>query len=133
MEIKAMRETLKEKGYRVPRSNEDVEKSYNKHFTQTYLDEPIVIQKNIYTYVGAGDEPPHMVNFMGRQKFVRGQAVEVADPEVLAKIDKNRCFVRGEVDPEQMFASDKIEKKKADEQRKMDFATNIAAQRANRK
>jgi len=87
---------------------------------------------NIYTYIGSGDEPPHMINFMGMQKFIRGQAVEVKNPVVIDKINSHRCFVKGKVDQEKLFESDEKEKARADEQRNIDQQTQARIDRVNK-
>lgn len=56
----------------------------------------------VFTYVGGGESSPQVINFMGRQKFVRGRAEEVTDEKLLAKIVNNPSFVRGEVEPEDL-------------------------------
>ena len=47
---------------------------------------PIVelVSTNIWTYIGSGDEPPYMINFMSKQRFVRGDPVEVTDPDLIS-------------------------------------------------
>jgi len=59
-------------------------------------------EENIFTYVGAGETSPVKINFMGKQTFIRGRATEVTDPIVLAKVVNNQCFVRGEVELEDL-------------------------------
>lgn len=56
--------------------------------------------KNVFTYVGGGETSPHRINFMGLQEFVKGRAVEVTNPKILAKLVGNPTFVQGEVDQE---------------------------------
>ncbi len=92
----------------------------------------IELAGEIYTYVGSGDTPPHMTNFMSMQKFVRGQAVRVTNPIVLGKISHHRDFVKGEVDPESMFAKDEVAAKKVQNQRDEDVKTQIAMDRQNK-
>lgn len=74
----------------------------------------------IYTYVGAGEDSPRVINFMGKQKFVRGQATEVTDPEVLGKIANCPTFISGEVDPETLHEYDEKARGDADAQRAAD-------------
>ena len=99
-------------------------------------DEEVVKTKGkpayVYTYVGGGESSPHIINFMGRQKFVRGKATEVTDPEVLAKINGCPTFVEGEVDQEELFEYDEKAKQEADEQRKRDEAANAAYAKKHR-
>lgn len=80
----------------------------------------------IFTYVGAGDTPPHRIEFMGLQRFVRGQPTEVINPVVLRGIIGNPSFVEGEVDQDTLFNADEVESKKAEEQRKADKRLNDA-------
>jgi hypothetical protein len=80
-----------------------------------------------YTYVGGGEDSPRVVNFMGLQEFVRGEATEVTDSMVLAKIKNHPCFIQGEADQKALHTYDMDEKKKADEQRKKDFRTQNSA------
>jgi hypothetical protein len=145
MNTKKMREELREAGKPVPRSNKDLEIAYAEFkgmVTGNGVPEqepkgvikPVVklVSSNIYTYIGAGDEPPHMINFMGLQNFVRGQPTEVNNPEVIEKVSHHACFVKGEADTELMFKNDELEKKKADEQRHIDACTQIEAERGNK-
>jgi len=135
MDIKAMREKMKADGHSTPRSNEDLIEAYNRIYAVETPIEPSVVEpsvvtlvsSNIYTYIGQGDSPPHLINFMGRQQFVRGTATEVTDPAVLAKIDGNGCFVKGQVDQSLMFERDEEAKKKAQAQREQDQITNLQA------
>ena len=90
---------------------------------------PVVKGDNVYTYVGAGDAPPHVINFMGKQEFVRGEAVEVTDPVLLAKIVNNASFVKGSVDPKTLYKADAEAAKKAEEQRKADAKTHAEFQK----
>lgn len=83
----------------------------------------------IYTYVGGGEDSPRIIEFMGLQKFIRGQATEVTDPTVLAKLATHACFVEGEVDPESIHEYDETAKKEADEQRKKDEIKNTACKK----
>ena len=140
MNHKEMREAIRAAGQHVPRSNEDVKAAYkaltdstdNKELPNNDGKVVTLVNKNIYTYVGAGDEPPHMINFMGLQKFVRGKEVEVTNPEILAKIDGNPSFIKGKADPEKMFENDEKAKKKADAQRFEDQKMQIAMDRQNK-
>ena len=93
MDIKKAREELKELGMTVPRSNDDVAKLFRETFPEVELDyaesnvvsikeEPVIeVEKDdiekveIYTYVGAGHEPPSVINFLWRQSFIRGNPV----------------------------------------------------------
>lgn len=152
MEPKEMRVKLKEAGITCPVSNRDVITKYNEHFSgfeeakptdllvapeveKSEISTPKIVtlvSSNIYTYVGQGDEPPHMINFMGRHKFVRGQATEVKDPDIRKKLESHRCFVKGEIDTKILFENDEAAKKKADAQRDEDVKTQIQMDRKNR-
>lgn len=136
MDIKKMRDELKGIVDTVPRKNEDVVKLYNEKFSGDEKAEnvvSIIAKDNEYTYIGAGDEPPHMIDFMGLQKFIRGELTEVTNPLVLSKISGNKCFVKGAYDKEKLFANDKEAKKEADLQREEDTKTQIYFERQNRK
>lgn len=89
-------------------------------------DEPdaVVYPANVFTYVGGGTDSPQVINFMGKQKFVRGQLTEVTDPEVLAKIKYNPSFINGEVSQEELYEMDKDAVKKAEHRRKLDAIAN---------
>lgn len=144
MEPKEMRVKLKEAGVTCPVSNADVVKKFNEAFSPNIMVGPPpqdmeviapvvkLVSSNIYTYIGSGDEPPHMINFMGLQNFVRGTAIEVTNPDVIAKIQNNPSFVKGEYDSDLMFESDEKEKKRAGEQRKSDAKIEALMVKANR-
>jgi len=129
MESVDMRAALKEAGKDVPRSNEDVEKAY---LEMTVEDRPKP-EGELVTYIGSGDEPPHMIDFMGRQKFVRGQSILVTDPVVLAKIPTHKCFVFGEVNQDELFKQDDLAKKRAAKQRQLDAEKQAEAILRNKK
>jgi hypothetical protein len=159
MKTADMRQALRDKGIPVRRSNEDVQADYNE-MKKKETEEQQGIEKltegqvkllseakkeldaeippirlastNEWTYIGAGDEPPHMINFMGMQKFVRGQATSVSNPLVIEKIKSHRCFVKGSVDPEVLFTNDEKAKKEVELKREEDVKIQIMAERANR-
>lgn len=79
-----------------------------------------------YTYVGGGEASPHVINFMGKQRFVRGEPVEITDPILLQKLANHPCFVDGEIDPKQLHEYDAEEAEKAAEQRKKDEKLNAS-------
>lgn len=148
MDVKKMREELATVVDTVPRKNEDVIAMYNEKFktidshdeisnaADVSLGNVIAMQKpsdNTYTYVGAGEEPPHQIKFMDIQVFTRGQATEVTNPAVLAKIKTNRSFVKGSVDADTMYEADQKAKKEADLQREEDVKVQIEAEREQRK
>ncbi len=131
MDIKEIRDALKGVVDTVPRSNEDAEELYNEIMKSESDAEPK--SKNIYTYVGYGDEPPQITNFMGRQTFVRGIAAEVTDPLILSKIDGNMSFIKGKCEPAHLLENDLKEKAKANAQIEEDQKTQIEVERRQRK
>lgn len=134
MQVKQMREYLKDKVETVPRSNTDVELLYRKMSGTEASNEPNLPDAgDIYTYIGYGDTPPHTIKFMGIQHFIRGVATKVTDPRVLAKIGGNRSFVKGEADMDKVFAEDELWAKRVQKQREEDVKTQIAIERQNRK
>lgn len=131
-----MREYLKDKVKTVPRSNKDVEALYNEMngiVTEIVQPETVAAEDNIYTYIGYGDTPPHMIKFMDIQVFTRGQPTPVTDPRVLAKIGLNRSFVKGEADMDEVFKQDELAAKRAQKQREEDQKLQIMVERQNRK
>lgn len=77
-----------------------------------------------YTYIGGGEDSPRVINFMGKQKFVRGELTTVTDPEVLAKLDGASTFVKGKADQETLHRIDEDAKAEADLQRAQDKLTD---------
>ena len=144
MKTKDMREFLKDKVETVPRSNADVEKLYNEMNGITVQTvEPVHVESvevkpteistgDEYTYVGYGDTPPHMINFMGLQVFMRGTPVKVTDPRVLEKVKVNRSFVKGKADINKMHEQDELAAKRAQKQREEDLKMQIEVERQNR-
>jgi hypothetical protein len=149
MDNKEMRQALRDAGKHVPRSNEDLEKAYNEAFSRgEVMDKPIaqveppllpeeepktnivkLASDNVWTYIGAGDTPPHMINFMGMEKFIRGQAKEVTNPKVIEKMLVSPCFVKGKVDQDLLFARDEEARQKAEKQREEDLKLQIEIER----
>ena len=86
-------------------------------------------KKQTFTYVGSGEDSPNVINFMGRQEFVRGEEQEVSDPTVLRKIENNPSFVKGKFGLKGIQEMDKKAKAKADKQRAKDDKTNVAAKK----
>lgn len=78
------------------------------------------VPENVFTYVGAGESPPTVINFMGVQEFVRGEPVLVTNEELLKKIVNNPSFVRGTVDMRTLHEGDKQAAREAAEKRKRD-------------
>lgn len=133
MEIKDMREVLKDVVDVVPRKNDDVEKLYNEKFSDSSKTSNVVeLTKNIYTYVGKGPTPPPVIKYLGIQSFTRGVATEVTDPRVLAEIDGNASFVKGSVDPDVLIENDEKANARVQFLREEDVKIQIAVERANR-
>lgn len=132
-----MREYLKDKVKTVPRSNKDVEALYldltGMTLSKNNETQPGALTDNVYTYIGYGDTPPHMIKFMDIQVFTRGQPTPVTDPRVLAKIGLNRSFVKGEADMDEVFKQDELAAKRAQKQREEDQKLQIMVERQNRK
>jgi hypothetical protein len=80
----------------------------------------------VFTYVGGGEDSPRVIVFMGIQKFVRGVATEVTNPQVMQKIVNNPSFVEGEVGEEDIHSYDEDARKEAQEQREKDKIKNAA-------
>jgi len=53
-----------------------------------------------FTYVGAGEESPARIKFMGKQDFVLGRYTIVTDLKLIEKLTGNPAFVKGKVKPE---------------------------------
>lgn len=79
-----------------------------------------------FTYIGAGEDSPRVINFMGKQRFVRGDETEVFDPDLIAKLKDNPTFVEGKADQEVLHRIDEEGKTEADLQRKSDRKVNAA-------
>lgn len=90
------------------------------------------VEARTFTYVGGGDNSPHVINFMGKQKFVRGKATEVTDPEVITKLIGCSTFVEGEVDQETLHKIDMEGKEKYDTQRAADAEFNAKFSKKHR-
>lgn len=86
----------------------------------------------VFTYIGHGEGSPSVINFMGKQKFIRGKATEVSDPELLAKLPGIKTFVEGEVDAEVLHQIDTEAKEAADAQRIQDAETNARYNKKHR-
>jgi hypothetical protein len=82
--------------------------------------------ENVFTYVGKGEDSPRRIKFMGRQTFIRGEATEVTDEIVLAKVKINPCFVEGVVDIEDIADADEDAAAKANAQRAEDKRIDAA-------
>ena len=154
MKYKQMRRQLKEKGVKpIPLKNTEMYELYIKEFPDYDGGDPgqslavkndktevgnkdntvKLVSSNIYTYIGSGDTPPHMITFMGIQNFVRGEATEVTDELVLSKIVNHKSFVKGKYDMEKAFEADKIEAKKSQNQRDEDVKFQIEMERKNKR
>lgn len=85
-----------------------------------------------FTYIGAGEGSPQVINLMGKQKFVRGKLTEVTDPDILAKLPGMATFVQGPVDMEILHQIDSEAKEVADAQRAEDQQTNAKYNKKHR-
>jgi len=144
MDIKQMRERLADVVVSVPRKNEDVIALFNKEFpdeavevetpkpAEKVAETPKKVEDNIYTYVGAGHEPPQVIKFMGIQAFKRGEPTKVSDPRVLAKIENHRCFIKGNVNADQLIRQDEVENELYEKKVNQDKITQLNALRNNR-
>lgn len=92
-----------------------------------------VSTKPVYTYIGRGEDSPLVIDFMGKQRFVRGKAAEVTNPDVLAKIARHPCFVEGTVEADILHDSDEAARKEAELQRKKDRDLNAAWKKKHNK
>ena len=142
MTPKAMRAELKENGLKTPRSNEDLLDAYIQYKsgsepkTEPKTDSKVlsvVPKENEYTYIGQGDTPPQMINFMGKQIFLRGEKTTVIDSELIDKIKNNPSFVKGDFSREDLMESDKKWAKHAKNTREEHVKMEIEMQRKNRK
>lgn len=77
-----------------------------------------------FTYVGGGYNSPQIINFMGRQEFVRGKLTEVTDPYLLAKLPGVTTFVEGTADAELIHKIDQEGNSHYNKQRKEDAIVN---------
>lgn len=90
-------------------------------------------QGRSFTYIGAGEDSPYVINFMGLQKFTRGVLTEVTDPEVFTKLSKGvPTFVEGPVDPEVIHQIDTEAKEKAAARRAEDLIINTRYNKKHR-
>lgn len=103
----------------------------------TVTEEPTVetTDENVryFTYIGAGEGSPYVINFMGKQRFTRGQATPVSDPELLAKLDGGiATFVEGEIEMETIHEIDSEAKNEADKKRALDLEINAKFSKKHR-
>jgi len=150
MKTTEMRKFLKDKGIKVPQKNTHLIELYeevtfdpkkakpedtkleNTTSKELILEDAVLektnvvelVSDNVYTYVGAGASSPQLINFMGKQKFMRGEATEVNDLEIRRKIETCPTFVKGSVDKDFLFKIDEGEQKKEAEQLAIDKITN---------
>jgi len=71
-------------------------------------------EASVFTYVGAGEDSPRKINFMGKQTFVRGEATEVFDQNLIDKLIGNPTFVEGEADADTIAQIEEDAKEEAD-------------------
>lgn len=81
---------------------------------------------HVFTYVGKGADSPRIIVLMGKQKFIRGHATVVTDPELLAKLPGIATFVEGEADEETLHAIDEEGKTGEVAQKEKDRILNAA-------
>lgn len=86
-----------------------------------------------FTYIGAGEGSPYVINFMGKQRFTRGKLTEVTDPEVLAKLDNGiHTFVEGQADAETLHQIDEEAKLSGDAKRIAEVEANAKFSKKHR-
>lgn len=85
-----------------------------------------------FTYIGAGEDSPRVINFMGQQKFVRGEPTKVSDPKIIEKLLEHPTFVEGKADQETLHRIDEEAKAEADLQRANDKRVNAAYTKKHR-
>lgn len=112
----------------VPAKPVAVKTAPEKAKTETPADETATKKKGEkareFTYIGAGENSPYVINFMGKQRFTRGQLTEVTDPELLAKLPGIATFVEGPADAETLHKIDTEAKEAADLKRAEDLVVN---------
>lgn len=87
----------------------------------------VKVEKGVtITYVGAGEDSPRVINFMGIHKFVRGKAQQISDEFLLSKIRGNPTFVEGTVDEELLHEIDEEASADAKAQKASDAKVNTA-------
>ena len=140
--IKDMRDELKELELSVPRKNSDVVELYKSKFPDAEVEEceeesnvvkmPEKPKGETWTYTGYGHTPPQVINFMGLQTFMRGQATEVTHPLVLKKLGGNKSFVKGVVNAEQIITQDEVQEELYQRKIRDNQIIQSAAKRNNR-
>lgn len=89
------------------------------------------VETRTFTYIGAGEDSPNVIKFMGKVDMVRGEPVEIpVTPEfkvVLEKLKGVSTVIEGKVERKQLQENDIKAKEKADKQRAEDKVTNQKA------
>lgn len=86
-----------------------------------------------FTYIGAGEGSPYVINLMGKQRFTRGKLTEVTDPEILAKLDGGMStFVEGSADAEILHQIDTEAKELGDAKRISEVEANAKFSKKHR-
>lgn len=137
MNTKEMRDKLRADGHSPARSNKELSAQYEslyggKEEASTQL-KAVQTIGDTYTYVGAGEDSPGIIKFMGLQVFQRGKETKVSNPVVLDKIRNNPSFIKGSITPEDLYERDEKAKKAAQAQREEDTKVQIAIERQQRK
>ena len=132
MNRKLMREKLSSVVDKVPKSTADMTMLFIKTFGQEAMIEmcdnqtatEVTADAAVETvaYVGYGDEPPHMIDFLGVQRMVRGQKYPISEinPSALEKMQGHRCFVFGDFDSDDMFDRAQVARDEATKQQGID-------------
>ena len=84
------------------------------------------VPENFFTYVGAGQSPPPVINFMGKEEFVRGEGKVVTNTEVLHKLRNHPCFINGVVSQKELYQRDKEASVIAEKNQQRDKKMNVA-------
>lgn len=125
----------KDEREKAPQNADDTAGNNAKGPKKTALDDPQLnpnvvakgrkeVEARTFTYIGGGADSPRSINFMGKQKFVRGKSVEVKDPEVIAKLEGNPTFIEGEADDDLLDQIDEDGKTEEEKQQRRDLIKN---------
>ena len=80
----------------------------------------------VFTYVGAGEQSPRKIDFMGQKEFIRGRPVVVTEKHLIKKIKGNPSFRPGKVSEEEIQVMEDEAAEHADAVRKADKIINRA-------
>lgn len=89
-----------------------------------------VVDAKVFTYVGGGEDSPHSIHFMGKQRFTRGKPVQVTDAEVITKLQNHPTIVEGEISLDELEEYDTSAKLEADKKRLRDNAKDAQTKKA---